>query len=131
MGSVTTCHRMRGYHLLLHPLSSSECSSTVHWTHLTQAEERKAADAAALHLAGFLFYTHSFERARAILEQQLQPDIGTPIRASRTRVQTLLAFVLLQQQAQELPDLQDLSELQSAHRLFDAACCSGMQTIWK
>jgi len=90
--------------------------------HCMQIEECNAADAAALNLAAFLLYTHNFERARTILERQLQPgwqqtqqhnDQGS------IRIRTLLGFVLLQQQAQEVPQLQDLQELQLAHHLFD------------
>lgn len=87
-----------------------------------QVEECNAADAAAFNLAAFLFYTHSFERARAILERQLQPgwqQTQQYIETSSIRIRTLLGFVLLQQQAQEVVQLQDLQELQLAHQLFE------------
>lgn len=72
---------------------------------------------AALNLAALLFYTHSFERARTILERQLQPDCSQ--QPDGMRMQALLGFVLLQQQAQEVPALQDVQELQHAQRLFE------------
>lgn len=82
-----------------------------------QVEEGTASGAAALHLAAYLFYSHSFERARSLLERQtdcLQSDPQVLRRA-----QALLGFVLLEQQAQEETELQDASELRTALQLFD------------
>lgn len=84
-----------------------------------QVEERGVSGAAALHLAAYLFYTHSFERSRSVLERQIsQPDEYND--GSAVRMQTLLGFVLLEQQAQEVPELQDPQELQQALQFFEA-----------
>lgn len=79
-------------------------------------EERTASGPAALHLAAYLFYTHNFERSRAILERQAAEHSQ---QKSGPRVQTLLGFVLLEQQAQEVPELQDPQEVQQALHLFN------------
>lgn len=83
---------------------------------LLQVEEGTASGAAALHLAAYLFYCHSLERARSLLEKQVEPDHSDP---EVLRAQALLGFVLLEQQAQEEPELQDASELRKALQLFD------------
>eukprot|EP00878_Enallax_costatus_P035583 GHUV01039759.1.p1 GENE.GHUV01039759.1~~GHUV01039759.1.p1 ORF type:complete len:199 (+),score=58.44 GHUV01039759.1:79-675(+) len=81
-----------------------------------EVEERTVSGPAALHLAAYLFYTHSFERSRAILERQAADHIQD---ISGPRVQSLLGFVFLEQQAQEVPELQDPQEVQQALQLFD------------
>lgn len=83
-----------------------------------QSAEDTASGQAALHLAAYLFYTHSFERARTILERNLRSDFGHGS-STTARLQTLLGFVLLEQQAQEVAELQDARELQQALKLFD------------
>lgn len=85
----------------------------------TQVEEGSASGAAALHLAAYLFYSHSFERARSLLERQTGPHAAADP-AEALRAQALLGFVLLEQQAQEEAELQDSSELHQALQLFDA-----------
>ncbi|KAF6259487.1 intraflagellar transport protein [Scenedesmus sp. NREL 46B-D3] len=83
-----------------------------------EAAEGSVTGQAGLQLAAYLFYTHSFERARSILERCLQP--GQRNDGSTTaRLQTLLGFVLLEQHAHEVAELQDERELQTALQLFD------------
>lgn len=82
-----------------------------------QVEEATASDASALHLAAYLVYSHSFERARSLLERQLEDEEHT---ADSLRVQALMGFLLLEQQAQEEPEFQDASELHHALQLFDS-----------
>lgn len=82
-----------------------------------QVEEGTAREAAALHLAAYLFYSHSFERARSLLERQTDCPQSRPQVLHRARA--LLGFVLLEQQAQEETELQDASELRTALQLFD------------
>jgi hypothetical protein len=78
--------------------------------------EEPATCPAALHLAAYLFYTHSFERARSLLERQVS---GQHAGDSTTRARALLGFVLLQQQAQEVAELRDSAELHQALQLFE------------
>jgi hypothetical protein len=73
---------------------------------------------AGLQLAAYLFYTHSFERSRSILERCLQPGQRNDSSTS-ARLQTLLGFVLLEQHGQEVAELRDARELQMALQLFD------------
>lgn len=80
-------------------------------------EEGTASGAAALQLAAYLFYSHSFERARSLLERQGECAQSGP--QVLRRAQALLGFVLLEQQAQEEAELQDVSELRTALQLFD------------
>jgi tetratricopeptide (TPR) repeat protein len=82
-----------------------------------QMEEGTAAGAAAYHLAAYLFYSHSFEHARSLLEKATDPSHAEGTDVLRAKV--LLGFVLLEQQAQEEPELQDTSEIQRALQLFD------------
>lgn len=90
-----------------------------HVSYSLQSEERSVSGAAALHLAAYLFYTHEFERCRSILERHLNAtDHWEDLRPERA--QTLLGFVLLEQQSQEVPELQDAYELRRAVQLFDA-----------
>jgi tetratricopeptide (TPR) repeat protein len=84
---------------------------------LLQVEEGTARGAAALHLAAYLFYSHSFERARGLLEKQL--ELNHPADPEVLHAQALLGFVLLEQQAQEEPELRDSSELRRALQLFE------------
>lgn len=94
----------------------------------TQVEEGTASGAAALHLAAYLFYSHSFERARSLLEKQLGPNTAADPEEV-LRVQALLGFVLLEQQAQEEPELQDSSELHHALQLFDSILSQDPQDL--
>lgn len=95
------------------------CADTSNWCSLGQVEENTASGAAALQLAAFLFYSHSFERACSLLQRQVEaayPAADHDV----LRAQALLGFVLLEQQAQEEPELQDSSELHHALQLFDS-----------
>jgi hypothetical protein len=85
---------------------------------LLQAAEGSVSGQAGLQLAAYLFYTHSFERARSILERCLQPGQRNDS-STFARPQTLLGFVLLEQHAQEVAELRDARELQMALQLFD------------
>jgi hypothetical protein len=87
-------------------------------TSLLQAAEGSVTGQAGLQLAAYLFYTHSFERARSILERCLQPGQRNDSSTS-ARLQTLLGLVLLEQHAQEVAELRDARELQMALQLFD------------
>jgi hypothetical protein len=69
-------------------------------------------------LAAYLFYSHSFERARSLLERETDCPQSDP--QVLRRAQALLGFVLLEQQAQEEAELQDASELSTALQLFDS-----------
>lgn len=82
-----------------------------------QVEEGTATGAAAYHLAAYLFYSHSFEHARSLLEKETDSSHAEGTDVLRAKV--LLGFVLLEQQAQEEPELQDSSEIQRALQLFD------------
>jgi hypothetical protein len=85
-----------------------------------ELEEPAAEGPAALHLAAYLFYSHAFERARSLLERQLPAGAGGGAGDdSLLRMQVLLGFVLLEQQAQEVPELQDGGELRQALQLFE------------
>lgn len=90
-----------------------------------QVEEPDVCGPAALHLSAFLLYSHEFERARAILERQMQPQQqhggsnACVDAATRARAQALLGFLLLEQQARETPELRDAGELAHALQLFD------------
>lgn len=94
-----------------------------------QVEEGTASGAAALHLAAYLFYSHSFERTRNLLEKQLGPHAAAADPEEALRVQALLGFVLLEQQAQEEPELQDSSELHHALQLFDGILAHDQQDL--
>eukprot|EP00882_Tetradesmus_deserticola_P015976 GHRQ01017040.1.p2 GENE.GHRQ01017040.1~~GHRQ01017040.1.p2 ORF type:complete len:133 (+),score=57.09 GHRQ01017040.1:1464-1862(+) len=83
-----------------------------------EAAEGTVTGQAGLQLAAYLLYLHSFERARSILERCLQPGQRNDSSTS-ARLQTLLGFVLLQQHAHEVAELQDAHELQVALQLFD------------
>jgi hypothetical protein len=82
-----------------------------------QVEEGSATGAAAYHLAAYLFYSHSFEHARSLLEKETDP--GHAEGSGVLRAKVLLGFLLLEQQAQEEPELQESSEIQRALQLFD------------
>uniref|UniRef100_A0A383W643 Uncharacterized protein n=1 Tax=Tetradesmus obliquus TaxID=3088 RepID=A0A383W643_TETOB len=83
-----------------------------------EAAEGSVSGQPGLLLAAYLFYTHSFERACSILERCLQPGQRNDSSVS-ARLQTLLGFVLLEQHAHEVAELQDARELQMALQLFD------------
>jgi hypothetical protein len=85
---------------------------------MAQAAEGNVSGQAGLLLAAYLFYTHSFERALSILEHCLQPGQRNDSSTS-ARLQTLLGFVLLEQHAREVAELQDARDLQMALQLFD------------
>lgn len=101
-----------------HKHTRRACASSSPDLLYTQVEEGSASGAAALHLAAYLFYSHSFERARSLLEKQTGPH-SAAAPAEALRAQALLGFVLLEQQAQEEAELQDPSELHQALQLFD------------
>lgn len=87
--------------------------------HALQLKERGVYGIAALNLAACFLYMHSFERARTVLERQLT-ELDRWQEADAARLRTLLGFVLLEQQAHEVVELQDVQELHQALHLFDA-----------
>ncbi|MEW5298948.1 MAG: hypothetical protein WDW36_002017 [Sanguina aurantia] len=80
------------------------------------ALERSASESASLHLASFLLYTNSKERARSLVERVLRNQPDNPL------AHTLLGWIVLAQHQDEEMDLEmDGTELDEAQGLFEGA----------